>query len=200
MDSGSPTAMEQRGNGRRLTDPEQYTLRGPVEKQVVQTPNDESDAEDVQREKRRWRSELVASRDAANALTFGDVDGVDGARAFLDETDFRAETIYLEQVTVGECWDTKLCYVTWGPDRIETDYSRTLRPVDAACSADGEDVVVSLVRIPEPLNPDKVSQHGSSMGGRCRVPPDSGDGRAGEANASEGTVAVAGTETTEASE
>lgn len=166
--------MERASSGRRLTDPEQYTLRGPVEKQVVQTPSDENEDDD-RADERRWRSELVASRDAADSLTFGDVDGVDGARAFLDETDFQNEMIYLEQRIVEECWDTELCYVTWGPDKIETDYSRTLRPVDAACSADQEDIVVSLVRIPDALDSDAVHQHGSSMGGRCRVPSNARD-------------------------
>ncbi|EJN57114.1 hypothetical protein HSB1_45000 [Halogranum salarium B-1] len=187
-------------SGRRLTDPEQYTLRGPVEKQVVQTPSDDDETEDDRADERRWRSELVTSRDAADSLTFGDVDGVDGARAFLDETDFRQETVYIEQRIVEECWDTELCYVTWGPEKIETDYSRTLRPVDAACSTDQEDIVVSLVRIPEALDPKRVTQHGSSMGGRCRVPPDSRDNGANESSAAEGTDVEVTTETAEESE
>lgn len=198
IDSGTPTAMERAAGDRRVTDPEQYTLRGPVEKQVVRTASDEDGDDD--RDERRWRNELVASAKAADALTFVDVDDADGARAFLDETDFQNETIYVEQNTVGECWNVQLCHVAWGPDKIETDYSRTLRPVDAACSTDQRVTVVSLIRIPEALDPDAVHEHASSMGGRCRVPSDSRDDGAGQPSPAEGTNVEVATETTETTE
>lgn len=164
----SPTATVQDGPRERDPTPEHYSLRGERDGWVVKLPDESADGTDGRAED-RWRHELVTSAETAESLTLADVDGADGARAFLAETDFETETVYLEERVVGECWELDLCSVRWESDRVETDYGRRLRPVDAACSADAKVAVATFIRIPAPLDPDEVNQFSSGSGGGCRV-------------------------------
>ncbi|SEP24137.1 hypothetical protein SAMN04487948_12563 [Halogranum amylolyticum] len=168
--SSSPTAAESGGSGD--TDPESYTLRGPTDDPLVRTGDASTDTPTDRLEERRWHHEFVTSADAAESLRFADVDGVDGARAFLAETSFETETVYVERRTVGECWELDLCYVRWGPKRVETDYGRRLRAADVACSADEQVAVATFVRIPARLDPEEIRQYGSGTSSDgCRLPP-----------------------------
>lgn len=166
---GSPTATVPPESTRATQLPEHYIFRGTTSEPVVRTPSDDSNDETAERSEDRWRHRLVASTETAESLTLPDVDGSKRARAFLRETDFQTETIYVEERVVGECWRVGLCGVQWESDRIETSYSRRLRPADVACSADKEVSVAMLIRIPERLDPDEVSRF-SSGSGRCEVP------------------------------
>lgn len=175
MSSSSTATAEAPGNpGNSETAPDHYMLRGATNDPLVRTADETEDTDDDRPEERRWRHELVASADAANSLTVTDVDGAVGARSFLDDTDFETETIYVEERAIGECWELELCHVQWGAERVETDYGRQLRPVDAACSADEKVTVATFIRIPTALDPDAVNQYGSGMSGSgCRP---AGDG------------------------
>jgi len=116
---------------------------------------------------------FVASAETAARVRFADgVDGADAARSFLDATDYGTETIYLEQRPVRECLRMELCYVTWSATEIETQYGGYYRDADVACEVDARDVVAWLVRIPDALDPDSVTSHGSGWSsGGCHYPP-----------------------------
>ena len=159
-----------------LTDPTHVSLRNPDKERIVRDPEsatDEPDADsaaDGMPRFDRWRHDLVVDTDRADALTFADVDGVDEAERFLDETDFASESVYIEERTIEECYELQLCWIRWTESEIETDYARILRDADVACEADATDVVSNLIRIPAALNPDEIRSYGSSSGGRCRSP------------------------------
>lgn len=183
----TPTAAVRDGPRDSGPTPEHYSLRGGRDGWVVRLPDESAGGTDGRAED-RWRHELVASTETAESLTLADVDGADRARAFLAETDFETETVYLEERVVGECWELDLCSVHWASDHVETDYGRRLRPVDAACSADAKVAVATLIRIPEPLDPDRVTQFSSGSGGRCRVTAGQAGGEVTESEAGTATA------------
>ncbi|MFA1609615.1 hypothetical protein [Halobellus rubicundus] len=158
-----------------LVDPPHVSLRNGDREPIVwsETPSEteSAGAGGETPEIDSWTHHVVASDEAAAALTFADVDGVDEARAFLDETDFGSETVYVERHLVGECYHHRLCWVRWTDSEIETDYARVLRDADVACEADARDVVTNLIRLPATLEPGQINSYGSSGGGgRCRRP------------------------------
>jgi hypothetical protein len=184
--SSTSTAAAPGHPGDSETSPDHYMLRGATTEPLVRTSTGETDGTNDDRpEERRWRHQLVASADAANSLTVADVDGAAGARAFLDDTNFETETIYVEERAIGECWQLELCHVQWGSERVETDYGRRLRPVDAACSADEKVAVATFIRIPASLDPDAIHQYGSGMSGSGCRPAGDGPRAVAEANATE---------------
>ncbi|WP_144904821.1 hypothetical protein [Halobellus captivus] len=157
-----------------LTDPTHVSLRNTERAPIVRDPNAETGAsgDDSAGTPRfdRWRHDLVVDAERAASLTFADVDGVDAARALLDETDFEAASVYVEGHVVAECYERRLCWIRWTDSEIETDYARILRDADVACEADAKDFVVNLIRIPAALDPDDIRSYGSGGGGRCRTP------------------------------
>lgn len=163
-----------------LVDPPHVTLRSgdlqPLVRSGTPTETATASAEGSREPKiDGWAHHLVASDEAAAALTVADVDGADEARAFLDATDFDAETVYVERHLVGECYLHELCWIRWTDSKIETDYARILRDADVACEADARDVVTKLIRVPAALDPEQISSYSSgSGGGRCRRPANDG--------------------------
>ncbi|RLM56665.1 hypothetical protein DVK02_09225 [Halobellus sp. Atlit-31R] len=166
-----------------LRDPTVVTLRNPDRRPIVFTDADAQTQADAGSDADAdadagsatpiddWEHVLVTDSETAASLSFADVDGVDAARALLEETDFDAESVYVERHTIGECYERQLCWVRWGESEIETDYARLLRDADVACEADAEDVVTSLIRLPVALDPDQITRHSSGTGGGpCRTP------------------------------
>ncbi|MGQ4556489.1 hypothetical protein [Halobellus sp. GM3] len=157
-----------------LTDPTHVSLRNAEKAPIVRDPGSETDESGADSEGTprfdRWQHDLVADAERADSLAFADVDGADGARSLLAETDFESESVYIEGHVVGECYERRLCWIRWTDTEIETDYARILRDADVACEADSDDFVTNLIRIPAALNPDSVRSYGSSGGGRCRTP------------------------------
>ncbi|MFC7047010.1 hypothetical protein ACFQH6_17855 [Halobacteriaceae archaeon GCM10025711] len=117
------------------------------------------------------RSNLVADPETADRLTFADVDGVEAAREFVAATDFSTETLYVERSRVGECFENRLCYVTWSASEIDTQYGRYYRDADVACTTENEDWLVHVIRIPDALRPQSVRSHGSGWSSRGCTPP-----------------------------
>lgn len=108
-------------------------------------------------------SGLVATEATAATLHVDDVEGAAEARSFVANTDFDAETVYLDPHSVGECYRLRLCSVTWSESDVATRYGRILRDHDAACRADARDVRVTFVRIPAALDPQEVTSTGSGV-------------------------------------
>ena len=154
-----------------VTDPPAVVLRAPRGVAVLR----EGDATDAADEAREWNHNLVADADTAAAVSVADVAGAASARQFLTETDFDAETVYIERHVVDECYDQRLCWVRWTDEEIETSYARVLRPADAACAADERVGITHLIRLPAALDPESISRFSSgSRAGVCRSQTDSG--------------------------
>lgn len=148
-------------------DPESYSLRAPGREPAFWTGERPTAGDDEERWRRRHHAFVTGPDDAAG-VSFADVTGADEARAFLDGTDYDAATVYIEQMSIEECFAQDLCYVEWSETDIGTDYTRRYRDADVACETDARDVVATLIRIPEAFDPGDINSYGSSRGsGTC---------------------------------
>jgi hypothetical protein len=162
-ESSSSSSYPSEAIGSLAVDPESYSLRNPDSDTVFwsgERPTTTGDDEGLHHESHRF----VATPEDAASVSFADVPGADEARAFLEATDYDAETVYAEQWFVGECYAQELCYVQWSETEIETSYSRRYRDADVRCETDARDVVATLIRLPEPFDPSEVHGYGSSRG------------------------------------
>ncbi|WP_311170484.1 hypothetical protein [Halobellus ordinarius] len=169
-----------------LNDPPHVSLRQSELKPIVvteSTPTDDTEtgtgAETIA-EADKWHQILVADAETAESLTIADVDGAESARQFIAETDFDAETVYVERHVTPECYERRLCWINWTESRIETEYARVLRDADVACEADAEDVLTTLIRIPAALDPDSVQRYSSGGGGGPCPRPETEQTEAGD--------------------
>jgi hypothetical protein len=176
------------------TDPETLLLRTDTEDPPVRLADaDEPPAgPDRRPHTRRFHSHaIVDSRSRAEDLVVADAADAEAVSSFGSATDFEAETLYLETISVAECFRLELCSISWTDEEVQTSYVRRSRPYDERCSADAEVFESRLVRIPASLAESDVTGHGSSVSGRghCR-----GDGPEGaergtgetDANATDG--------------
>lgn len=148
------------------TDPEALTLWSESLDPIVR----ESDEPTTEADRRLRDVWVVATADSAADLRIAEVDRAAEARAFLERTDYGSETVYVEQFPVGECFTPELCNVRWSDGRVETDYARRYRDADASCEVGAESAFAALVRIPDALDPEAITQHGSSYGsGSCAM-------------------------------
>ncbi|WP_251342268.1 hypothetical protein [Haloplanus halophilus] len=162
-DSSSSTNYPSEADGNIAFDPRSYRLRTTDPGPLVWTgerPTPEGDEE-----RAHYRHHVfVASPEEADAVSFADVDGADGAREFLDATDYDAETVFVEQWTIEECFTPNLCYVQWSETDVETSYARRYRDAHVHCEADAQDTIATLIRIPAAFDPSDVNSYGSSYG------------------------------------
>lgn len=148
--------------------PDQFALRVPGGDEAVWRWESNSDSDS----KRPLSRRLVATEKTAQSIVFADVDGKSEAEQFVADTDFDAETLYVEQDRIRECYERELCYVSWSATEMDTNYARILRDANVECSEDVRDTVAQLIRIPAALDPEEVTSHGSGVGnGGCRYPP-----------------------------
>lgn len=114
--------------------------------------------------------EPLATADDADRVSFArSVDGVDDARAFLADTDFERDVVFLDERPVSECRTLAVRYVSTTADSFDVDFCTPLRPADVDCSVGRRDVVVALVRFR--LATDSVSSYSYGGGRSCRRPP-----------------------------
>jgi hypothetical protein len=168
-ESSSTSTHPAEAPGNVAFDPESYSLRSPDPEPILwsgERPTTAADAEDWVRP---WGHHLfVADADDAAAVTVADVEGAEGAREFLDSTDYNAATVYVERVAIRECFTQELCHVRWAETEIDTSYARHYRDADVACETDARDTFVTLIRIPADFDPSDVNGYGSSRGsGSC---------------------------------
>ncbi|USZ69826.1 hypothetical protein NGM10_17165 (plasmid) [Halorussus salilacus] len=121
---------------------------------------------------------FVASAEAAERLRLAEVDGAEEARRFVEATDFEAETVYFETHRVRECYELELCYVTWSATEIDTQYGSYHRDAEVECETeaesgeDAEETTAWFIRVPDDLDPEAVTSHGSGWSGDgCHFPP-----------------------------
>jgi len=146
-------------------DPESYVLRNDAETPPAWLSDDRegrptSDATVGPPEHARTRT-LVASEESAARLRFADVTEADEAREFVSNTDFEARTLYVESQSVEACRSLELCHVAWSADEIDTQYGGGYRDADVACEVDATDLTTWFIRVPDVLDPDRISGYGS---------------------------------------
>ncbi|SFS12167.1 hypothetical protein SAMN05216559_4029 [Halomicrobium zhouii] len=132
----------------------------------------------------RITNEVIGSQSRADRLTVADgvtaggeetdTDGEGGAdaaeavSAFVAETDFETESLYLQSTRVRECFRLALCHVSWGSDSIDTDYTQQLRSYDERCEADAHVFESRLIRLPVALDEESVNSYSTGIGGSGR--------------------------------
>ncbi|WP_251331225.1 hypothetical protein [Haloplanus pelagicus] len=166
-ESSSSSSSPPDTSGNVELNPESYSIRNPAPRPTLWTGDRPTTADGEERTQYRHHL-FVTSADEAATVSFADVDGVEGAREFLDATDYGAATVYAEQWRIEECFAPDLCSIRWSTDDVDTSYTRRYRDADVACEADAEDVIATLIRIPEAFDPSDVNGYGSSYGsGTC---------------------------------
>ncbi|MCO8265279.1 hypothetical protein NKF06_01405 [Haloferax sp. AB510] len=112
---------------------------------------------------------VTTDEERADVEFAADPDGIDEARAFIDETDFDAQTLVITQHRTDACHRVKLLYVTHPPDSaVHLDFCYPLRPASVECSVDDRHVVASLVRLPYSSQDESSWGHGG--GSSCHLP------------------------------
>jgi len=153
------------------TDPPQLVARAGLDEAPIRLgeADDEAEDDDLSRYGSHVVHTVIDSREQADRLTVADDVDLDGDLAsFAEETEFDTETLYLETNAIQECFRLELCWISWQPDEVSTDYARTLRDYDEACAVDARILESRLVRLPVALDSDEVNSFGTSMGsGGC---------------------------------
>ena len=152
------------------SDPETLLLRSDTDRRTVWLG--ERDEQTPRRRDPIHDPIIVDAEAKADRLSVAD--GVDRDRldAFLDATDFDAETLYVQGVRVEECFRLDLCRIEWQPDQISTDYVRRIRPYTDSCAVENRVVETRLIRIPDALDADDVNGFGTGVGtGSCTRGP-----------------------------
>lgn len=163
------------------THPETHVLRASDEEVVSWLPREgrgetettDADGTETPPDHPRRRA-LVPDEATASRLRFAEVEGVEDARQFVEATDFDDETVYFETHSVRECYELELCYVTWSATEIDTQYGSYYRDAEVACEPgrEREEATAWFIRVPDDLDPDRVTSHGSGWSSNgCHRPP-----------------------------
>jgi len=150
------------------TDPPAVVRRSAATNPPIRPPDFEREQSDsLNGDSLSFRAEHSVLDTASKAAGLTVDDGA-AIAAFVSQTDFDQETLYLETALVEECYRLQLCSISWQSDKIETDYARLLRPYDERCTADSSVFESRLIRLPVSLDADAVNAFGSSIGrGTC---------------------------------
>lgn len=157
-ESGEPPTPTEAADGDfgvdGTTDEFEYAyLRGEDERALAWL----ADEDHSRTELPRYPSSLVVDeRGRADRLRYADVDGADEVAAFVADTDFDAETVYVDQLFVEDCYRLDLCGVDWTTRKFSFAYGRVGLPYDVRCEADAEVVEARFVRVSEALDRDEL--------------------------------------------
>ena len=102
-------------------------------------------------------------------LTFHESEAGSELRAFVEATDLEAESVFLVERAVGECYRVALVGVTREPDGVHADFCQSLRPADVECGAGTEDAVAIGLRLPFPG--DDFNSRGTGWSSECEPRP-----------------------------
>ncbi|WP_228841707.1 hypothetical protein [Haloarcula sp. CBA1127] len=187
-DESTRTASENNGSAAPGTgmepDPESVVTRVDADRRPVWL-NDGDGRPTESRHSRRLESKIIDTASRADRLAVAEDVDRSLIEAFLDETDFDTETVYVQTVTIEECFRLTLCRISWTTDKISTDYGRVSRPYDEPCTAGNTVYAVWFIRIPDTVNADDISSYSSSIGGNsCDSQRVSAEGESGGGSAS----------------
>jgi hypothetical protein len=165
--------------GTVLTDPPMVVLRSESDRPSIQlsSENEPTDTPPGDRQARRNSHGVIDSATQSQRLSLADGVDQESVSAFMRATNFDTETVFLESVSVEECYRLQLCRIGWQASEIRTDYTRILRPYDEACAVDTTVYESRLVRLPTPLDGDAVRSFQTSVtgSGRCNRGEDEGN-------------------------
>ncbi|NUB92066.1 hypothetical protein HT576_13675 [Haloterrigena sp. SYSU A121-1] len=177
---------------------ESLSIRSTDDTPVAYSSEDAAEDAEEKRAPRYLADFFVTDEDDAAALWFTGAaadDDVDAARAFVEETDFDGESIYVDQRSIDDCYRRRLLSVRAADGEFRTDYCRALKAPMEPCEADRSVTEAVFVRVHRPYD-DPPSSRGSSE--RTTCPSGAGGGNGSAANETDGTDTAnetAGTET-----
>ena len=109
--------------------------------------------------------EYLTGEDERDDLAFRSTTAATELRSFVDATDFEAESVFLLQRSIGECYQANLVTVYRESDGVDAGFCQELRPADVDCSAEAEDTVGVAIRLP--FTGDGFNSVGSGWSGDC---------------------------------
>jgi len=166
------------------TDPGEILVRVDTDRQPIWLADEDDGRPTPRPDARHVVSVVVDSEARAGRLSVApEVDGTRVA-SFLSATDFGDETVFLETIQVEECFRLELCRISWGPEKVSTDYTRRSRRWDEPCAVGERPFESRLIRIPDAISAADIGAGSTSIGtGACRRsgtrPEASGDGGSG---------------------
>jgi len=155
----------------RITDFEPLLVRNhdgePLFVHEETGPEDQSggQGESDDRPRRVSEMELLTGGDDLEGFRFRDVPGAAELRSFVTATDLESKSVYLLQRSIGECYVSRLVGVYREGNGVDTEFCQKLRPADAECSVDANDVFAVAIRLP--FSGDDFNSIGSGSGGDC---------------------------------
>ncbi|MEF8829743.1 MAG: hypothetical protein V5A49_11955 [Haloarcula sp.] len=166
-DESTRTASENDGSAApgagSESDPDAVVTRVDADRQPVWLGNGSRPTEN--RHSRGIESEVIDTAAKADRLAVAEDVDRSLIEPFLDGTDFDTETVYIQSVTVEECFRLTLCQISWTTNKISTDYGRVSRPYDELCAAGNTVYAIWVIRIPDTLDADDINSYSSSIGG-----------------------------------
>ena len=147
----------------RSDDDEQFVYEAEAEAESATTDDD-------RRYRSRYSRLYVLDADDAAALHLETTDAdADEIRTFVENTDFDAESVVVEQRPIGDCYRRTLVGVRAEDDDFRTEYCQTLKDATTPCEADREVVEAIVIRVHRPYD-ERPSSHGSGESHACGDP------------------------------
>lgn len=126
----------------------------------------EADVPDDDRAFFRGAFHVVDDAGAKALYVDANEDDVDAVEQFFDETDFETQSIFVDQRTIGDCYDRVFLGAEASGDSMRTAYCRSLRSPTTPCEADHEVMEAVFIRLGRPYD-DPPSSRQSSEHGSC---------------------------------
>lgn len=146
--AGRP-AVAVRG-GEQVSDYEVVRARRSDEKPIVTaTPNEEAEPDD-ERDGPRYDHDHVTDAESASGYAFDPPTGGPDVGAFLRETDYETQSVFLSIVGVHPCRRRRLVRVARETNGLDIEFCTTTKPADVACAPEGREATVTAVRLPFP--------------------------------------------------
>ena len=152
-DDSGPTTTPVAG----VDDYETYSLRSddPI---VAETDDGGDDRGSV--------SALLRSPDDEAVRFVTEPDGTDDARAFVADTRFDDESLFVVQTAVGECYRHEVAAVRRSDDSLSVHFCEAVRDADVACDEGERQFQATFVRLPFAVETDRAG-YSIAVGGNC---------------------------------
>lgn len=145
------------------TDVQVRSVRAPVEEPFVSFGADDSERPN------HGHREFILSDEQAEAVEFEiEHDGIEGARSFLEGTDYGSASIVVHQRPIEACYRRRVEYVTVEEDRYYVRFCRRLKPATTRCDPDRTEMEGLFVRVPRAYE-STPSSRGRGERSQCRI-------------------------------
>lgn len=126
----------------------------------------EADVPDDDRAFFRGSFHVVSDEEAADLYVDAPADDADAIEQFVEATDFETQSIFVDQRTIGDCYDRVFLGAEASDGSLRTAYCRSLKSPTTPCAADREVMEAVIVRLGRPYD-DPPSSRQSSEHGSC---------------------------------